>query len=619
MSFFAELKRRNVIRVGVAYVVTAWLIVQIVDVVLNNIEAPDWIFQVVLLLLAIGFPLVLIIAWAFELTPEGIKKEKDVDRSQSIRAETGRKLNYLTIGVLAMVAVYFFWESRIDRADPDSTAIDQQATQVATTPADPESATAVDKNSIAVLPFVNMSSDPEQEYFSDGITEEIINAVVKIPGLSVPARTSVFGFKGHQGDVRQIGNELNVAYILEGSIRSQANQVRITAQLINVGNGYHLWSETFDRQLDNIFIVQEEIASAIAKVLVGELDFGADTVPNRTVNMKAYDTYLNGRTLLRERRSGMIKELELATQLDPDFIPAWAALALAYQVQGYYTPSGVDLQIKARETAQYVLSIDPQNVDALDALASAERSMFNWAEAEKYFNIALALDPESSELLEDYAEFLCNTARIKECLAVVRRALESDPVFYPLTGFRIFGLLHEGKYQEALATRRQAGRQWGHSWADDDLQVQTELNLDIHLAADDTASAVLDLKQVRPVTGTVTAAIDLLNDPSDKVAMALLTSMDSSAHPNAFWFALSLEGIVPAYLGEAEYIIDRVIEIDGKAQWGDTSYAWGKTWRHVRSHPRFEEVLALYNLPEYWDEAGWPEFCQRTDKGITCQ
>jgi len=619
MSLFAELKRRNVIRVGIAYVVFAWLIMQFSDVVLNNIEAPNWIFQVIMLLLAIGFPLVLIIAWAFELTPDGIKKEKDVDRSQSIRAETGRKLNYFTIGVLALVAVYFFWESRFDNAGSTSSEVGQQATPATAVQTETAKVPETDKNSIAILPFVNMSSDPEQEYFSDGITEEIINAVVKIPGLSVPARTSVFGFKGHQGDVRQIGQELNVAYILEGSIRSQANQVRITAQLIKVDDGFHLWSETFDRQLDNIFVVQEEIAQAIAKVLVGELDIGVATVPNRTVNMEAYDTYLNGRALLRERQPGMIEELERATQLDPDFIPAWAALAQAYQVRGYYAPSGVDLQLKARETAQYVLKIDPKNVDALDALASAERSMFNWAEAEKHFKFAQSLDPESSELLEDYAEFFCGSGRMPECVDLIEHGHALDPKFYPFATFHVTGLIFKGKHQEALAVRNQEQRGRGHSWSEDDLQIQSETNLDIYLDMGDTASAIHDLEQVRPVTALVTASIDVLKDPSNKEAMAQLKSTDTSTHPNAFWFALALDGVIPAYLGEAEYVIDKILEIDGRAQWGDAAYLWDRIWRHVRAHPRFGEVLALYKLPEYWDAAGWPEFCQRTDEGITCQ
>lgn len=620
MSFFTELKRRNVFRVGIAYMIGAWLLAQIADLLIDNIGAPDWVMKTLFVVLGLGFFLSLFFAWAFELTPDGIKKEKDVDRSQSIRKETGHKINYGIIGVLALIAIYFFWEARFDRK-PVSVSTDVTETASLETinePAKPDSQ-AIDNKSVAVLPFVNMSSDPEQEYFSDGITEEIINSLVKIPGLSVPARTSVFGFKGHQGDVRDIGQQLNVAYILEGSIRSQAKQVRITAQLIKVNDGFHLWSETFDRQLDNIFVVQEEIAGAIAAVLVGELGAGVETVPNKTVNMEAYDAYLNGRTLLRERKQGMIESLELATQLDPDFVPAWAALALAYQVKGYYSSGGLDLQLKARETARHALGIDPNNVDAMNALAGAERSLWNWTEAEKHFKAAMIIDPQSTELLEDYAEFLCMIGETEQCRAVAARGYALDPDHMPLRGVYELSLILTGRAEEALAIRQGEFTMRGNSWVEDDLQVHADFDLDIFLSAGDNDSAIQQLEQFTPATAEVIASVNLLKDPSDKQAMAVLKSVDKNKHPNAFWFSTSLEGLIPAYLGEAEFVIDRILEIDGKAKWGNSEYLWDSAWHQVRKHPRFAEVLELYKLPEYWDKTGWPKFCQRTDNGITCQ
>jgi TolB-like protein len=324
LSFFEELKRRNVIKVAIAYAVASWLLLQLADVLIDLLNLSQEAGKYIVLLVAIGFIPIVIMAWAFEVTPEGIKRESDVDRSQSLAPQTGKKLNNVILAMFVLAAGYFFWESRIKLAPvtQESPIVAEQTQATETTAAD---------KSVAVLPFLNMSSDPEQEYFSDGITEEIINALVKIPGLAVPARTSVFAFKGESRDVRGIGRELNVAHVLEGSIRSQNNQVRITAQLIKVDDGFHLWSETFDRELSNIFKVQEEIASAISQVLIGELGLATEAVPNQTINMEAYDSYLQGRAALRKRDDTAIDLFEEATKADPGFAPAWAALAIAHQ------------------------------------------------------------------------------------------------------------------------------------------------------------------------------------------------------------------------------------------------------------------------------------------------
>jgi len=631
MSFFAELKRRNVIRVGIAYAVIAWLIMQFSDVVLNNIEAPIWVFKVIMLILGIGFPIALIFAWAFELTPDGIKKEKDVDRSQSIRSETGKKLNFAIIGLLAVVAVYFFWESRFaDDAEKGSEPFFQQTTDQ-TTQADEKRALtpisgkqASDDKSVAVLPFVNMSSDPEQEYFSDGITEEIINALVKIPGLSVPARTSVFGFKGHQGDVRQIGQQLNVAYILEGSIRSQANQVRITAQLIKVDDGFHLWSETYDRQLDNIFVVQEEIAAAISKVLVGALDVGVATVPNKTVNMEAYDTYLNGRALLRERNMEAIEVLEHATQLDPSFAPAWAVLALAYQIRGYYIASGPEYQEKAKQTARHALSMDPNNVDALDALASAMRDTWHWAEAEKLFDQALAIDPQSSELLEDVSEFLCGVGRVHDCLEVAKRGYGLDPNFKVLRGNFVEALVFTGQYKEAIEVTQQL---WPERYSLHPTEAGTTSmigdGISMALLSDDVKAAVNLMNEFQPseiYRPVKAAALNLLAGTTNKEDLDALKALSYTNYKDLGEYGSSIEGYMLAYAGVSEPLINAAIGLAHRDQWGHLWALWGPNMEAVRSNPRFQEILEIYKLPEYWDEAGWPEYCSRVDaERIECE
>jgi TolB-like protein len=469
-----------------------------------------------------------------------------------------------------------------------------------------------------------MSSDPEQEYFSDGITEEIINALVKIPGLSVPARTSVFGFKGHQGDVRQIGQDLNVAYILEGSIRSQANQVRITAQLIKVDDGFHLWSETYDRQLDNIFVVQEEIASAIAQVLMGALDVNVATVPNRTINMEAYDTYLNGRTLLRERQPNAIEVLERATQLDPSFVPAWAALALAYQIHGYYVPSGVELQEKAIQTAQHALSLDPRNVDAIDALASAKRDTGHLAEAEKLFDTALAIDPQSSELLEDYAEFLCSVGRARECLEVAERGYALDPNFLPLARHYVSALEMTGQVQMTLDAYQQLAPSWGSLFpSDNGLASEIGIVTQRVLFAGDVQAATQMMQNYEPGNAFVpvkAASLKVLTGTSNIEDMDKLKAIDVTIYPSVDWFYESIEAHMLAYAGESEYLIDALLTLRRRDQWGSAFSPWMPAWKSVRADPRFQEVLELYQLPAYWDVAGWPDFCRRVDaKRIECE
>ena len=235
MSLFSELKRRNVFRVGIAYLIVAWLTLQVTDIVVPILELPDVFDRGVLLLLAIGFPFALIFAWAFEMTPEGVKKEKDVDRAVSITQHTGRKLDFIIIGVLTVAVAIF--------------ALDKFVWTESVAP-----------KTIAVLPFVNMSDDSEQEYFSDGLSEELLNLLAQIPELRVTSRTSAFSFKGKDATIAEVGRTLDVEHVLEGSVRRSGDTIRITAQLINVSTDTHVWSDSWDRDFQDVFVIQDEIA-----------------------------------------------------------------------------------------------------------------------------------------------------------------------------------------------------------------------------------------------------------------------------------------------------------------------------------------------------------------------
>ena len=268
MSFFEELKRRNVFRVGIAYVVSAWLILQLTDIILNNVEAPPWAFWLVLVILGIGLIFALVFSWVFEMTPEGLKLEREVDRSTSITPQTGQKLNRLITGVLALAVVYFVIDKFVvhdhEAAPREGIAAETEAGQHTTEA--PPPATANNEKSIAVLPFVNMSEDASNEYFSDGVSEEILNALARVRELKVAGRTSSFAFKGQSQDLRTIAETLGVEHILEGSVRKSGDTVRITAQLVKADDGFHLWSQTYDRKLDDVFAIQSEIASQVVVI-----------------------------------------------------------------------------------------------------------------------------------------------------------------------------------------------------------------------------------------------------------------------------------------------------------------------------------------------------------------
>jgi len=355
MSFFEELKRRNVVRVGVAYSVAGWLLAQVVQLAADSFEAPAWVMKMLITILVIGFPVALVFSWAYELTPDGIRREKEVTRSASITHQTARKLDYLTIALLVGVFAVVVLDRYVlpGRPAPVSSPT-SEALQADSNP-------KVEMNSIAVLPFVNMSADPEQEYFSDGISEELLNLLVRVDGLTVASRTSSFAYKDTPGiSIAQIADDLKVANILEGSVRKSGDTVRITAQLIDTRNDRHLWSETYDRKLNDIFVIQDDIANAIVTALRSEL--GVDmaqnsvTVPAATGNVDAYQLYLQARELVRARRDlgRAVKLLERAVALDPEFARAWAELSLAAYLGPAWNVTDrdyADIAIRAAQTA----------------------------------------------------------------------------------------------------------------------------------------------------------------------------------------------------------------------------------------------------------------------------
>ena len=447
MSLFEELKRRNVVRVAVLYVVASWLILQVADVLFPNLGAPDWAFGFVLGLLILFFVPALVFSWVYEVTPEGIRKEKEIDRSQSITADTGRKINVL-ITVMLVLAIGVVVADRLIPEQPvvvETATVQQSAPEAAAEHADPARvagamfAPAPDR-SIAVLPFVNMSGNPENEYFSDGLTEELLNVLAKMDGLRVAARTSSFRFKGEVGDPAEIGQALNVNHLLEGSVRQAGQQIRVTAQLINAADGYHLWSETYDRKLDDVFAIQDEISRAVADALEVRLLGGSEApspVRVATRNMDAYNAYLKGTQLLAgsgvETYRAAEAQFEEALRLDPDFAAAHAGLARAWVDLANWGTLDIQSTLpRVQEQIDKAIAIDPQLPEAwvLKAWIRYWRDPVrrDRAGTMEDLRLALALEPGNVRASEWLAQVLMETGQRDEAIRVLEEAIERDPL-----------------------------------------------------------------------------------------------------------------------------------------------------------------------------------------------
>ncbi len=437
MGLVSELRRRNVLRMAALYVVAAWVIMQVAEVMMSVLGLPAWAGRTIFAVLAVGFPIAVIFSWFYELTPEGISLEKDVDPAESITHVTGRRLDFIVISLLCAAVILFAYDKWWMGGPPEQ--------------------------SIAVLPFVNMSDDPGNEYFSDGMSEEILNLLARIPDLKVIGRTSSFKFKGMNEDLRVIGQTLGVTMVLEGSVRKSGERVRITVQLIDVSDGSHIWSETYDRTMTDIFTVQDDVPAAIIDAL--QIHVGA--VPTRgrpTENTEAYTLFLRARTLLNAQNGrDAIVLLRLATELDPDFGEGYELLAYSYWQQSGVSISIAEGQRLSNDTASKALIINPDlafakaiyretgawsqpGQTALEALEQAWRAQPGdtrplrpliydlgyvgyHREAHRFAEHFVELDPLSSVAHYSLGETLYATGHTTEAMAPLSFASELDNEF----------------------------------------------------------------------------------------------------------------------------------------------------------------------------------------------
>jgi len=450
MSLISELKRRNVIKVAVTYAVVAWLTVQVSETIQPLMSLPEWAPSFVLFALIIGFPIAILFAWAFEMTPEGVKRTKEVDKNASITTITGRKLDLIMIGALALIIVGMGVE-RLFFAGSNAVGVE---------------AVKSEKVSIAVLPFADMSEEKDQEYFTDGISEELLNVLARVPDLHVAARTSSFAFKGKNEDIREIGKMLAVDHILEGSIRKSGTKLRITAQLIDVSNNYHMWSETYDRELNDVFAVQDEISAAILDAmkvhLLGEEAETAVTV-STTSNTLAYEQYLIGRNLIIKRTrldiEAAVDYLKNSILQDPNYAPAQAWLSLAYILlentgSTYGDLSKPEMIMLATPPITRALAIEPNNAEAhaIHGLLLENSTESNFSdEGLAAYNKAIALNPNLAMAYTWKSMTLQAMEDDEGSIKAQEAAYKLDPLSILSGGNMVAAYFREKRYDEALA------------------------------------------------------------------------------------------------------------------------------------------------------------------------
>ncbi len=490
-TLIKELKRRNVFRVGAAYIVLGWLLIQVANLFESILTLPDWLDKIVLALLLLGFPFVIILSWAYEITPEGVKRTKEVVPEQSITENTAKRLNIITLCGLGLMALVLAYQTIFTKPvqQTSDTALDS-----ASQTNDANSGTDESNASIAVLPFVNLSSDPEQDYFSDGISEELLNVLAKVPDLHVTSRSSAFAFKGKEINIPEVARKLGVDHVLEGSVRKSGTLVRITAQLIEADTDKHLWSETYDRSLDDIFAVQDEISAAIVEALLGKLGIKPDEQVRITQHKReqspAYTKYLlaqhqlNKRTqegittakklfyevieadptfaaphadlakvlileglgygeasITREEALTLAKPLyERAIELAPDEAPGYAAKGLALRIGGELLDS-IDVFKKA-------LAINPSNSDARNWLSMSHRLLMQSKDEMDALIIGHAKDPLKESIATNLVKSYSRFQRFDEAAQVLERIKSLNLGTYGFSKSEY--LMFQGRYADAI-------------------------------------------------------------------------------------------------------------------------------------------------------------------------
>jgi TolB-like protein len=618
LRLLAELQRRNVFRMAGLYVVGAWLIVQVAETLLPIFDTPGWVLKALVVLLAIGFLPALVFSWLFELTPEGLKRDAEVDPARSIAPHTAQRMDRLIfVGLIALIGVIAadrYWPRAGTVTTPDAAqaAADAGSTDAARS-GSPESrqengavsnaaAPAIEPGSIAVLPFVNMSADKENEYFSDGISEELLNVLVKVEGLSVASRTSSFAYKGREISAANIGSELKVANVLEGSVRKSGNRVRITAQLIDTGSDRHLWSETFDRELTDIFAIQDEIAKAIVDALRDTLGDKASaatvSVQADTDNLDAYQLYLKARELFltREKLDESVKLFERVVSLDPDFARGWEGLAVVCSIiidwkQSYPNVDPSALLARASVAADRALELDPSLSMpwAARSLVATYAEPFDHAKVLELVDRAIAVDARNATAILLRGIQHLSLGFFDRGLADFDRCLAIDPAYGNCLRWKAVAVLFQGDADEALDLYEQ-GMARGFNPNRGNHFVEPLIR------RGDVFAARLLMRELRwplEVQQVLVAALADASPPSD---VAALVHRYPEFERGQFQWGLMLRDYVLAHDG-ADLRLTMVEH-------------WDPAYEGLRATPEFKRLLMRFNVHAYWRAHGFPPQCR---------
>ncbi|AVR45684.1 hypothetical protein C7S20_10690 [Christiangramia fulva] len=586
-NYFDELKRRNVFKAALAYVVVSWIIIQVASIVFPAFNASKAAIRTILIILIIGFPVWLVFAWVYEVTPEGLKKTEKVDRKESITSQTSNKFNKLILGALAIAIILLgvdVYGIYLHKDEPQAANTENVAPAKAE---DNKPAETLDK-SIAVLAFDDMSPKKDQEYFSDGISEEILNYLAKNPDLEVISRTSSFYFKDKEATTKEIGQKLHVNYLLEGSVRKAGDMVRITAQLINISTGNHIWSETYDRKLDDIFKIQDDIAAAVSKKLEASL-LGEKT---KEVNTDAFTLYLQARHLWEQSTNESLENaldlLKKANRIDSNYAPIWELMSEIYYSQGFRSP--ILAKEKAYElgfnAARKTVKIDPQYAMGYLELARWNMTQFDFEKAKMNAEKAIEIAPDNPEVLRDKGMMTFDS--VSEMIRNDKKALKLDPLLYSLHRTLSVDNYWYGNYEEALKEMNIYMEYQPGTTATSSFKTMILLNLD------KTEEAMEEInKEPDPFWKEYNKVKVLFQSGKKKDAFNLLNEF-INAYPNE---TVNIADIY-AFMGDREKTFEwlqKALEIKDPTL---TEAVYYPTFKKFHDDPRWQQLLEEMGVPE---------------------
>ena len=600
MTLFAELKRRNVIRVGILYLVSSWVLLQFTDVLSSLLTVPEWAGSLVILMLLLGFFPALIFAWVYEMTPEGLKRESQVDRSQSITGGTGHKINTVIVVLLVLAIAGLI----ADRLIPEATDSGELATEIGTEPE------PVPELSIAVLPFADLSEDQDQKYFTDGLSEELLNLLVRVDGLHVASRTSSFAFRNSSMGIPAISRELNVGHILEGSVRKDGARIRITAQLIEAGSDRHLWSENFDRDLVDIFAIQDEIANAIVQALTGEM--GMDeakrvSVEVATDNLDAYEMYLKAREFFvhRVQLTESARLFRRAIELDPKFARAWEGLAATEIVSDdWIYDDGINHEPLAKEAALRALELNPDLSMARAVLGlHAMTNDADYLAGLDYLDEAVKRDSKNTTAWLWRALSFKHLGFLDSAISDFESCLAIDPMYQNCRQHMATVYLMQGDTDRAVELLEMTLEYGFHSITE---------NFVSYLVRDKRrylAMLIADIKtdlDAAPVVEWIRAIEN--PDADNSAGLARLEDWASDSATGR-----KLADIPDIYLSFRAY--DELEQGGVKSRW----ILWHPDAAEFRGTPQFKRLVRAIGVVDYWFERGFPPQCRPLgDKDFEC-